>query len=186
MENALTISYNGIAGAIETPVSIINPFSGQSLDTKGIWDTGATDSVITKSAARKLGLKPISRAVVNGVHGAREVNVYFVYIYLNQGRIKISTNVTECEELSADNSTGMLIGMSVITLGDFCITNADGKTTMSFVVPPRKRIDFVAEIEEWNRFVKIHEAWKRVGNDKCPCGSGKTWLNCHGKTHSDK
>lgn len=181
MSSALTIIYDGIANAIVTPVSIANPFSGQHIDTRGIWDTGATNSVITKKAATELGLKPISRAVVNGVHGSQEVNVYFVCIELNNGQITTNVCITECEELSADNSIGMLVGMDIVTLGDFCITNTEKRTAMSFVVPSRKRIDFVEEINGWQRLNKIHQSYKQVGNDKCPCGSGKLWKNCHGK-----
>jgi hypothetical protein len=36
----------------------------------------------------------------------------------------------------------ILIGMNVITRGDFAITHRDGKTTFSFRVPPSGHIDF--------------------------------------------
>jgi hypothetical protein len=38
----------------------------------------------------------------------------------------------------------MLIGMNIITMGDFAITNHRGQTVMSFRVPSLQKIDFVA------------------------------------------
>lgn len=181
MTNALTIQSPAIANCITSQVTLKDPFTGKELHTNGIWDTGATNSVITKSSASALGLKPISRAVVNGVHGSKEVNVYFVNITLNNNQITLNSTVTECEELSADHSNGMLIGMDIISRGDFCVTNSDGHTTMTFMVPSQRKFDFVEEIREFNKYVTMHQSWLRSGNNRCPCGSGKQWQNCHGK-----
>jgi len=41
------------------------------------------------------------------------------------------------------NSCDMLIGMDVITLGDFAITNPNGKTVFSFRMPSMTEIDFI-------------------------------------------
>ncbi|MDR1024002.1 MAG: aspartyl protease family protein [Prevotellaceae bacterium] len=144
--HALTSSKAEIADSIVTPVEIENMLTGQALQTAGIWDTGATGSVITKSTAAALALLPINRARVRGVHGAKEVNVYFVKITLNNRNITLTAQVTECDELSADNSVGMLIGMNIITMGDFAVTSYLGQTTMSFRVPSLQKIDFVAEM----------------------------------------
>ncbi|WP_270833355.1 aspartyl protease family protein [Bacteroides cellulosilyticus] len=179
--HALTHKHEGIANSITTPVELRNTFTGDVITTRGIWDTGATNSVITKSSATKLGLVPVQKAIVNGVHGPKEVNVYFVNITLNNKSITMNTLVTECEELSATQENGMLIGMNIISLGDFTITNLQGNTVMSFRVPSQTRIDYVEEISEYNKYLKIHEAWMRSGNDKCPCKSGKKYKNCHGK-----
>jgi predicted aspartyl protease len=142
--HALTNSNKGIANSVITPVEITNVFTQSKAPTKGIWDTGATNSVITKSIAATLGLLPVKRTIVRGVHGVKEVNVYFVNITLNNKNITLNTQVTECDELSPDNSVGMLIGMNIITMGDFVITNYQGQTTMSFRVPSLQKIDFVA------------------------------------------
>jgi len=181
MANALSKRYAGIVNCITTPVKLTNPFTGVTLDTEGIWDTGATNSVITQSTANTLNLKPHTRATVAGVHGPKEVNVYYVEITLNNDQITLRTEVTECEELRANHSVGMLIGMNIISMGDFCITNFNGKTVMSFIHPSQKDVDFVRDIKEYNRIMKMHEIWIKRGIKKCPCGSGKTFENCHGK-----
>jgi hypothetical protein len=95
--------------------------------------------------ARVLELKPVAVALVRGVHGVKEVNVYVVDVMLDEAWITLN-NVTECDELSADESVGLLIGMDIITMGDFAITNYQGSTVMSFRVPSLQKIDFLAGI----------------------------------------
>jgi predicted aspartyl protease len=141
--HALTHAGSGIAHRIVTPVEITNVITGQTLPTKGLWDTGATGSVITKSMASALGLVSSGKIQVRGVHGVKETDVYYVNITLDNKNITLKTKVTECDELSSDNSIGMLIGMNIITMGDFAITNFQGNTTMSFRVPSLQKIDFV-------------------------------------------
>ena len=141
--HALTNNNKGIARRILTPIEVKNVFDDKTVSTFGIWDTGATGSVITKSTAAALKLLPIRRTTVRGVHGKRKVNVYIVNITLDNKNITLNAHVTECEELSADKSVGFLIGMNIITMGDFSITNFDGDTTMSFRVPSMHRIDYV-------------------------------------------
>lgn len=170
--HALTIAYDKQEHCIKTPVVLKNPFNGKYIKTLAIWDTGATNSVITQSSASLLELKPVSKAVVNGVHGEKEVNVYYVNVTLNNDKITINTPVTECSELSPDHKIGFLIGMDIITRGDFAITNFEGKTVMSFRVPSLQKIDFVRGIKENKPLVKEGSPNR---NDLCPCGSGKKY-----------
>lgn len=178
---AITRTYPAISNVITTEIEVINPYTGAAGKTVGIWDTGATNSCISSSLAAALGLKPVQRASVRGVHGSEEVNVYYITIVLPHRDIRLSIPVTECKELSEDGSVCALIGMDVITKGDFCITNTGGQTVMSFRYPSIEKIDFVAEIEKEHKMELIHQQWQKVGNDKCPCGSGKLYRNCHGK-----
>ena len=151
--NALTNQNVGLCRSIVTPVEITNVFTNQKIQTQGIWDTGATNSVVTRSTASSLGLIPLKMATVRGIHGNKDVNVYYVNITLHNKNITLNSQVTECEELSPDNSIGMLIGMNVITMGDFAITNYQNNTTMSFRVPSIQRIDFVAGINSGQQIV---------------------------------
>jgi len=174
---ALTVNNNGISDCIITPVDVTNIVTGQKIETMGIWDTGATNSVITKSVALALGLSPIRTENVRGVHGVMPANVYYVNMTLNNKKITINAAVTECDELSADNSVGMLIGMNVVNKGDFAITNYHGKTTMSFRVPSVQKIDFVTSMRETKQVVNTKIPSR---NDQCPCGSGKKYKHCCG------
>ena len=176
--HALTNNNSGIARSIITPVEIKNIFTQNKVETTGIWDTGATDSVITKSTASSLGLLPVKRTRVRGVHGDKEVNVYYVNITLNNKNISINAQVTECDELSADCSVGMLIGMNIITMGDFAITNYQGQTTMTFRVPSLQKIDFVTGMKAGQPVIKDKIPGR---NDPCSCGSGKKYKQCCGR-----
>ena len=176
--HALTTKYSTVVNCIKTDVHISDPFTSTTVDTLGLWDTGATNSVITKSTAQKLGLIPISKTVVNGVHGPKDVNVYYVQITLNNEQITLKTKVTECEELSANGDTGCLIGMNIISQGDFSITNFGGQTVMSFRVPSQQTIDYVEGIKAHTPLVSAKVPGR---NDPCSCGSGRKYKHCCGK-----
>lgn len=173
--HALSIKYNGISNVIVSDVEIKNPFNGLVINSKGIWDTGAQGSVVTKKTADKLGPVPIGKTMIRGVHGTNEVNVYRVQITLNNKDITLTTNVTESDELSADDSTGMLIGMNVINMGDFSVSNYLGKTAMSFRVPSQRVIDYVEGIRHGNPIISDKIPGR---NEPCPCGSGKKFKYC--------
>lgn len=180
MVNALTTIDTG-DNSIKTNVTITNVTTGESIGTKGIWDTGATGSVITRSVAQSLHLKPISYTKVRGVHGENTVPVYNVKIILNNENISINARVTECVELSDKHDIGMLVGMNIIKMGDFSVSTYNGKTVMTFRVPSLETIDYVKEIAEYNKYFKIHQLnLAKHLPDKCPCESGKLYKNCHG------
>lgn len=108
---------------------------------KAIWDTGATQSSISSKIAHFLDLKAIKQTLVSGVHSTRLVNLYICDFYL-PNKLKVSdVKVTETESLGEFDA---LIGMDIIALGDFAITNADGITCFSFRFPSdKKHIDYV-------------------------------------------
>lgn len=176
--NALTRSESKIVNVITTPVDVKNLLTQSSISTAAIWDTGATSSVVTKDLAAQLGLIPMGKTNVRGVHGVQTVNTYFVNLTLNKTGISLDIVVTECDALSADNSIGVLVGMDVISKGDFSITNFQGKTVMSFRVPSMEKVDYVAKLNTQSPVTNT----KKVGrNDPCPCGSGKKYKHCCGR-----
>ena len=54
------------------------------------------------------------------------------------------------DNVSDDKQPQLLIGMDIIGLGDFAVTNANGKTTFSFRVPSVREIDFIPDAQENN------------------------------------
>jgi uncharacterized protein YecA (UPF0149 family) len=171
---AITKAYTGISNVLTTPVSVTNIATKQKIKTEGIWDTGATNSVITQRLAKQLGLNIISYARSNGVHGMQIVPLYFCELALDE-TVVFKLPVTQSDELSEDKSIGVLIGMDIINQGDFSVSNGQGKTTMSYMYPAVHQTDFVKE-------AKTHipaKADKKPGrNDNCPCGSGRKYKNC--------
>jgi len=150
----------------EKPVDV--PESG--VDFNAIWDTGATNSCITKKVIDHLKLKPISIARVSGAFGSEMRNVYLVSIFLPNKVGFPNVTVTECVLKDGD----AIIGMDIIAAGDFAVTNKGGVTRFSYRHPSVDHIDFVEQI---NKSMQTP-----VGrNDPCPCGSGKKFKKCHGK-----
>lgn len=141
----------------------------------GLWDTGASGTVITKNVVDKLGIQPIGKSKVFHANGESIVNRYAINLFLpNQVAFQF-VKVTEGKLEGFD----LLIGMDIINNGDFSITNVGGKTTFSFRVPSIKEIDYVVEAE--NKTAKAKAIPSASRNEACPCGSGKKYKNCHGK-----
>ena len=120
-----------------------------------IWDTGATHSAITKKVVDDLGLKPTGARETRHADGKSINNTYLVNISLPNRVMVGQVRVTEVKLIPDDNTSDdqqpqLLIGMDIIGLGDFAVTNADGKTTFSFRVPSVEEIDFVPNAEESN------------------------------------
>lgn len=141
----------------------------------GLWDTGATGTVISSECATKLGLKPIGKTKVYHANGDAIVNIYAINLFLpNQVAFQF-IKVTEGKL----NGTDLLIGMDIISRGDFAVTNFGGETTFSFRVPSTQRIDFVDETKP----KPIHSEKKIGRNERCHCESGKKFKHCCGKKY---
>jgi len=179
--HALTNSYPGRVNRIITKIAVCDAFDPQNppdelpplAETDALWDTGATSSVITPAVVRALELVPSGRTITNHGGGASEHNTFIVNLTLPNGVGFTGVRVTELEKV-VDNF-GMIIGMDVISFGDFSITNYENKTCFSFRVPSQGSVDFV---KEYN--AKLRAAVP--GNALCPCGSKIKFKKCHGAT----
>ena len=117
-----------------------------------IWDTGATNTVITKMVVNGLNLQPSGRTVVRTVgqgsdFNEYEVNTYLINLFLPNNVVVAAVPVSEGGIAGAD----ILIGMDIIAMGDFAITNCEGQACWTFRMPSVEEIDFVKEIQEHNR-----------------------------------
>ena len=110
------------------------------IDTTALWDTGASNCVITPDLVKELGISPISAVNCNHAGGVSVVNVYMINVYLPNHIALTNVKVTECADQAG--RFGMIIGMDVIASGDFAISSASGIPTMSFCMPSMHRIDF--------------------------------------------
>lgn len=175
---SFTTSYSGKSNKLINKVLISLP---ESIDVKfeglckpefiALWDTGATNTVINKNVVDQCGLIPIGITECYGVNGKHQSNVYLVNIYLPNKVVIPNLTVTEGVLKDID----VLVGMDVMGLGDFAVSNYKGITTFSFRFPSIETIDFVAKKPIVNPSGKIGR------NEKCPCGSGKKYKNCCGK-----
>lgn len=144
----------------------------QPKEYRAIWDTGATNSVITKKVVTELSLQPISITRVQHGGGESDRPVYLVNILLPNNVGFSEMRVTE-GDIHGDYE--VLIGMDIIGSGDFAVTNKDNKTMFSFRYPSIEHIDFVKQ----RPADKPASMPKLVfNNDPCPCGSGVKYRNC--------
>lgn len=148
---AFTTYFDGRSNQLVTNIGISLPFTSQNIPSpaptpqtyKAIWDTGATNTCITSNVVTTLNLQPIGKIINHTANGERESNQYIVNVYLpNKVAIQM-IRVTECHQLTGGSD--VLVGMDIIGIGDFSITHADNKTTMSYRTPSIKTIDYVKE-----------------------------------------
>ncbi len=187
---AFTTYYDGITRVLLNDIFIWQAFDRSSypippdptkIDTKkfkAIWDTGATNSVISQKVIDECGLKPIGIANVKTAQGEFRTTVYFASIFLPNKVVIPQLRMTKGV---IPGEAEVLIGMDVISQGDFAVTNKDGKTTFSFRMPSIECIDFVKQ-KPSVAAPQISKPSPKVGrNDPCPCGSGKKYKKCCGK-----
>jgi len=113
------------------------------VEVKTLWDTGATLTFIKSGLRDKLKLsmaRTESSAVIAGVGG--HVKADFTYI-----SILVSPNfiIEYCPVYVVDFpvNVDIVIGMDIINMGDFAVSNTGMKTSFSFIMPPLPdRINF--------------------------------------------
>ena len=146
--NAFTCTSAGILNRLCTEVYVLSKYNiGDSLPSnkwKAVWDTGATKTCISQNVVDQLNLVPIGKTKTSTAGGIIECNTYCVDIILPN---KVAANkivvygvkLTDCD---------LLIGMDIISYGDFTISNYNGKTIFSFRTPSIVRTDYVEEYNE--------------------------------------
>lgn len=80
---------------------------------------------------KALGLKPYREGEIMGIGGDHTAKTYMVHIGLPNGYLTHDVEVY-CSDI---DDYDMLVGMDIITLTDFCITNKDKKTRFTFRTP---------------------------------------------------
>lgn len=144
MDRSFTVkSANGLLSSLAIPCHVSQssgPATGvrdcARIQFDAMWDTGATKSVITQRVVDACGLKPI-RAIrpvlMQGVDGLEKSEAYVVNIYLPD---KITAReFTVFLKNPGDVWWDVLIGMDIISAGDFSIKNVNGNTEWSFSIP---------------------------------------------------
>jgi hypothetical protein len=98
------------------------------------WDTGANHTVISTRLKERLNLIPIDSEVVSGLGGSQVIDVVRLAVKLPNDLFISSKHIGVCNINSA-SGVDILIGMDIIQLGDFHISNAGDKSLFSFVIP---------------------------------------------------
>lgn len=93
-----------------------------------------------------MGLQSIGKVDVNHANGTSTRDKFLVNVILPNNVVIASVTVVTGILTDFD----VLVGMDIITLGDFSLTNKNGETTMSFRIPSCKEVDYVIESNEYN------------------------------------
>lgn len=112
--------------------------TGQVFHTdSALWDTGATNTIISSRVVRQLHLEPFLQAGISGIGGGvNDVNTYLVHVSIPTG-----DTVTYLEVMESDfEDYDIIIGMDIIGMGDFCFTNAEGHSLFSYRIPTKEHI----------------------------------------------
>ncbi|GHT02313.1 hypothetical protein FACS189423_00780 [Bacteroidia bacterium] len=178
---AFTVEYAAITDTLATKCVVSEAHDPSIITTsnytecKAIWDTGAMRSVISTKIVDNLGLAPIGKTRVFHANGESVVGSYLVNIILPNQIGCSFLQVTEGDI----SDTDVLIGMDIISRGDFAVSSVQGKTKFSFQVPSTHDTDYVKEGNQQHTTILKEKTTGR--NDPCPCGSGKKFKQCHGK-----
>ncbi len=155
LHSAFTSKYPQRQRSIITPCKVTNFFGPQSLEGKALWDTGATNSVISSNFAPKLQLLPIDRSEVRGVHGSAIVDNYLINILLPNN---VEFQQVEVREGELGDEINILIGMDIIGSGDFTLCAG---SVFSYCNPPfDSPIDLVDKANKINP--KIQKQNERI------------------------
>ena len=141
---AFTTVADGLSNVLKN-LCVISPADepeGEFHGFEAIWDTGATHSSITQEVVDRCGLESIGKTKVYhaGIDDEPdETDNYLVNIRLPNRVTVQNVQVSRGGFSGAD----ILIGMDIISGGDFAITHMGGKTKFTFQVPAQADIDFV-------------------------------------------
>ncbi|MDR1901464.1 MAG: hypothetical protein LBQ88_04170 [Treponema sp.] len=139
---------------IITPVSVqqskeycaLKDFTAYPIDALAMWDTGAKLTYISYKLASALKLIKVNSLELTSIHNRAFTDVFLIDITLPDNTAMIGNIMAAA--VDTGNEFDIIIGMNIISLGDFAITNDDGKTVFSFRLPASNLpIDF-SKIED--------------------------------------
>ena len=179
---AFTSRYDGLSRQLINEVLIQSCFNNKgkeiassvpSKSWRALWDTGATTSCISKNVVDELGLIPIGKKRISTPSGQDCRDTFFVNIYLPNKVVIPNIEVVVTDIIGFD----VLIGMDIIGLGNFAVSNFNKKTVFTFRIPSLQEYDFTVSPQLTPYINRVNEPSR---NAPCPCGSGKKYKLCCG------
>lgn len=116
---------------IITPICVGKCADGEPMHrVKAVWDTGSQISCISDRMARKLGLSTVDTGIGITATGKVNINYYEVDVEVSSQiafpRVKVAGFLLE------NHDADFLIGMDIISKGNFCIMHEDEKMIFEF------------------------------------------------------
>lgn len=126
---------------------------------RGLWDTGASSSCIHHRIKEQMGLQAIGTVPISTANGVVEVDTCVISVSLPNG-VMVENLLVSCADIG--EHTDILLGMDIISFGNFAISNNNGKTNYSFVIPSIGDVDYVLRSRNLNG-LKDHRGKGRNG-----------------------
>lgn len=123
--------FNSVQQGIFMDVVVSAPGSDEKWSVTALWDTGANVSVICKAVTKNLGLEAKGVTELRYANGTQKSNVYRIDLSLSKDIVFKDLFVRECND---GGNFEMVIGMDIISRGDFRILNRSGKTVFEFEI----------------------------------------------------
>ncbi len=123
--------FDSIQPGIFMDVVVSAPGSDEKWSVTALWDTGANVSVICESVAKNLGLEVKGAAELRYANGLQRSNIYKIDLALSKDVVFKNHFVRECRD---GGNFEMVIGMDIISRGNFRILNRSGKTVFEFEI----------------------------------------------------
>lgn len=105
-----------------------------------LWDTGATTSMVATDVAEHLGLKDSASASIQTPTGISDIPTCYADIELPNGVTIDSVRMVKAP--IQDQGIGLIIGMDIISQGDFAISNRNNMTQFTFRMPSVADADY--------------------------------------------
>ena len=137
-KKAFTVTYESIRPRLISAAAVCS--QEKNIVVKAKWDTGASTTCISKDIVEALKLTPVGSASITTSNYSSDAHVYEVDIVLpnNYRCKKIKVIGGEMNNTFHD----ILIGMDIIGLGDFSVSNYKGKTAFTFRIPSQETIKY--------------------------------------------
>ena len=124
---------------------VIVSANGQKDQAVAQWDTGATNTCISEEIVKKYNLKPISVVQSKTPSGILKTSAYLLEIKLND-EVRFPRWVVIGSKIGAQG-IDVLIGMEIISKGDFAVSNYKNRTRFSFRIPSQQDVDYTRSVE---------------------------------------
>lgn len=157
MGSAFTTKNKSIARSLKNTVTFCNGDS--CCEVTALWDTGATGTCISKELAARLNLQSTGLQRMKTPSGEITANTYLVNILL-PNNVPIH-DIKVCDSEIGNQNIDALIGMDIISQGDFSVSTYNGETWFTFRVPSAKHTDYVEQIRYENTIGPTHGKGKR-------------------------
>ena len=139
---SLYYRFPSIQKRIITPVDIFNTTinNHKSSTANALWDTGATISAITPKLVNELNFIPAGTVAICGITGSMDVEFILASIQLPGGLLRQNIKMAVCD-FSQD--INIILGMDIITLGDFELLHGNNQTIFSFTAPSSAKLKLI-------------------------------------------